>query len=79
MKEAIRNYELKRRGVRCHLRYANRKIYGRCVLKGPGDVDPDWGRVVVYPNVGATVLAEVFIIGEAVTDGSVVGRLWVMS
>jgi hypothetical protein len=40
---------------------------------GPGDEGPGWGRVVVYPNVGATVLAEVFIIGEAVTDGSVVG------
>ena len=31
------------------------------------------GQIMVYPNVGATVLAEVFIIGEAVTDGSVVG------
>jgi hypothetical protein len=40
---------------------------------GPDDKGPGWGQVVVYPNVGATVLAEVFIIGEAVTDGSVVG------
>ena len=31
------------------------------------------GQIMVYPNVGATVLAEVSIIGEAVTDGSVVG------
>jgi hypothetical protein len=31
------------------------------------------GQIMVYPNVGATVLAEVFMIGEAVTDGSVVG------
>ena len=43
------------------------------VKMGPDDEGPDWGQVVVYPNVGATVLAEVFIIGKAVTDGSVVG------
>jgi hypothetical protein len=48
---------------------ANRGI----VKMGPDDKAPGWGQVVVYPNVGATVLAEVFIIGEAVTDGSVVG------
>jgi hypothetical protein len=48
---------------------ANRGI----VKMGPDDKGPGWGQVVVYPNVGATVLAEVFIIGEAVTDGSVVG------
>ena len=48
---------------------ANRGI----VKLGPDDKGPGWGQVVVYPNVGATVLAEVFIIGEAVTDGSVVG------
>ena len=35
MKVAIRNYELKGRGVRCNLRFFNRKIYGRCVRKGP--------------------------------------------
>jgi hypothetical protein len=40
---------------------------------GPDDKSPDWGQVVVYPNVGATVLAEVFIIGDAVMGGSVVG------
>ena len=40
---------------------------------GPDDKAPGWGQVVVYPNVGATVLAEVFMIGEAVTAGSVVG------
>ena len=46
---------------------------------GPDDKSPDWGQVVVYPNVGATVLAEVFIIeGDAVMrgecGGSVCGR-----
>jgi hypothetical protein len=32
-----------------------------------------WGQVVVYPNVSATVLAEVTAEGKAVTRGSVVG------
>ena len=40
---------------------------------GPGDVDPDWGRVVVYPHVSATVLSEVSVGGKPVSGGSVVG------
>ena len=32
-----------------------------------------WGSVVVYPNVSATVLAEVTVEGKAVSSGSVVG------
>jgi hypothetical protein len=40
---------------------------------GPGDVDPDWGRVVVYPHVSATVLSEVSVGGKRVSGGSVVG------
>jgi hypothetical protein len=32
-----------------------------------------WGSVVVYPNVSATVLAEVTVEGKAVNSGSVVG------
>jgi hypothetical protein len=32
-----------------------------------------WGQVVVYPNVSATVLAEVTVEGKAVSSGSVVG------
>jgi len=40
---------------------------------GPGDVAPDWGRVVVYPNLSATVLSEVSVGGKRVSEGSVVG------
>jgi hypothetical protein len=40
---------------------------------GPGDVDPDWGRVVVYPNLSATVLSEVSVGSKPVSGGSVVG------
>ena len=40
---------------------------------GPGDVAPDWGRVVVYPHVSATVLSEVSVGGKRVSGGSVVG------
>jgi hypothetical protein len=40
---------------------------------GPGDEDPDWGRVVVYPNLSATVLSEVSVGGKRVSEGSVVG------
>ena len=36
-------------------------------------VNPGWGLVVVYPNVSATVLAQVTVEGKVVTDGSVVG------
>ena len=32
-----------------------------------------WGKVVVYPNLTATVLAEVTLNGKAVSEGSVVG------
>ena len=32
-----------------------------------------WGQVVVYPNVSATVLAQVTVDGKAVSSGSVVG------
>jgi hypothetical protein len=32
-----------------------------------------WGQVVVYPNVSATVLAQVTVAGKVVTEGSVVG------
>ena len=52
MKEAIRNYELKRRGVRCHLRYANRKIYG---LRGHVGAD----RAEVRPQLAAFAIHEV--------------------
>jgi hypothetical protein len=40
---------------------------------GPGDVDPDWGRVVIYPNLSATVLSEVSVGSKPVSGGSVVG------
>ena len=40
---------------------------------GPGDVGPNWGRVVVYPNLSATVLSEVSVGGKRVSEGSVVG------
>ena len=40
---------------------------------GPGDVAPDWGRVVIYPNLSATVLSEVSVGGKPVSGGSVVG------
>jgi hypothetical protein len=42
---------------------------------GPGDVAPDWGRVVIYPNLSATVLSEVSVGGKPVSGGSVVGAL----
>ena len=32
-----------------------------------------WGKVVVYPNLPTTVLAEVKVKGEAVSEGSLVG------
>ena len=34
---------------------------------------PEWGRVVVYTNVPATVMAQVSVEGEAAGGGSVVG------
>ena len=38
-----------------------------------GEDESRWGTVVVYPNVSATVLAQVTVDGEAVSSGSVVG------
>jgi hypothetical protein len=38
-----------------------------------GQDESRWGSVVVYPNVSATVLAEVTVEGKAVSSGSVVG------
>ena len=38
-----------------------------------GQDEPRWGQVVVYPNVSATVLAQVTVEGKAVSRGSVVG------
>ena len=52
---------------------------GRDIAKMGPDRDiekkggPNWGRVVVYPNLGATLLAEVTVMGKPVTGGSVVG------
>ena len=44
---------------------------GRAVAKMSGE--DKWGKVVVYPNLTATVLAEVTLNGKAVSEGSVVG------
>jgi hypothetical protein len=38
-----------------------------------GQDESRWGQVVVYPNVSATVLAQVTVEGKAVSSGSVVG------
>jgi hypothetical protein len=38
-----------------------------------GQDESRWGQVVVYPNVSATVLAQVTVKGKAVSSGSVVG------
>ena len=38
-----------------------------------GEDESRWGQVVVYPNVSATVLAQVTVEGKAVSSGSVVG------
>jgi hypothetical protein len=38
-----------------------------------GQDESRWGPVMVYPNVSATVLAEVTVAGKAVSSGSVVG------
>jgi len=38
-----------------------------------GQDESRWGQVVVYPNVSATVLAQVIVEGKAVSSGSVVG------
>ena len=40
---------------------------------GPGGLVVDWGRVVIYPNLSATVLSEVSVGGKRVSEGSVVG------
>ncbi len=34
-------------GVRCHLRYANRRAYGRCIRKGPA------GRPSLFMRFGS--------------------------
>ena len=38
-----------------------------------GEDESRWGQVVVYPNVSATVLAQVTVEGKVVSRGSVVG------
>ena len=38
-----------------------------------GQDESRWGQVVVYPNVSATVLAQVTVAGKAVSSGSAVG------
>jgi hypothetical protein len=44
----------------------------RSILKMASLWDSRWGSTVVYPNLSATVLAEVTVEGKAVTSGSVV-------
>jgi hypothetical protein len=41
-------------------------------MKASNDEGPEWGGTVVYPNVSATVLAEVSVGGEPVAEGSTV-------
>jgi hypothetical protein len=43
------------------------------VISKMGQDESRWGQVVVYPNVSATVLAQVTVEGKAVSSGSVVG------
>jgi hypothetical protein len=45
---------------------------GRGISKMTSLDESRWGRVVVYPNVSATVLAEVSVGGEPVAEGSMV-------
>jgi hypothetical protein len=45
---------------------------GRGIMKASNDEGPEWGGTVVYPNVSATVLAEVSVGGEPVAEGSTV-------
>jgi hypothetical protein len=45
----------------------------RDIIKMTSSGDSRWGSVEVYPNVSATVLAEVTVEGKVVTDGNVVG------
>jgi hypothetical protein len=42
-------------------------------MKASNEAGPEWGPAVVYPNVSATVLAQVTVAGKAVSSGSVVG------
>jgi hypothetical protein len=46
---------------------------GNTDISKMGQDESRWGSVVVYPNVSATVLAEVTVEGKAVSSGSVVG------
>jgi len=46
---------------------------GRGIMKASNEAGPEWGPVVVYPSLSATVLAQVSVGGKAVTEGSVVG------
>jgi hypothetical protein len=46
---------------------------GRDIAKASNEGGPEWGPAVVYPNVSATVLAQVSVGGNAVSRGSVVG------
>ena len=42
--------------------------------RGVSKMSPEkWGKIVVYPNLTATVLAEVTLNGKAVSEGSMVG------
>jgi len=46
---------------------------GRDIAKASNEGGPEWGPAVVYPNVSATVFAQVTVAGKAVSKGSVVG------
>jgi hypothetical protein len=46
---------------------------GRGIMKASNEAGPQWGPVVVYPSLSATVLAQVSVGGKAVTEDSVVG------
>ena len=42
-------------------------------MKASNEAGPEWGPVFVYPNLSATVFAQVTVAGKAVSKGSVVG------
>jgi hypothetical protein len=46
---------------------------GRGIMKASNEEGPEWEPVEVYPNLSATVLAQVSVGGKAVSSGSVVG------
>ena len=46
---------------------------GRDIAKASNEGGPEWGPAVVYPNVSATVLAQVSVGGKSAAKGSVVG------